>query len=226
MSREELDREFDGELEKGLDAVKNRLASFHPPPLELDRDRVMFLAGQASLAGKASPPARLGAGWLWPGAFAGMTAVAATLLVILLGHSDREITGQPQVGKRPSDTVSRDARSGSGGGEPSLVHPDEERRAVAEPLPAIERSPAIAGLFGQVGSELSGKVRHDQLVRQIAEHGFDTWEPPVATSVGDEGHGAVHPSYGEWLELLRAEREFGRPVTEWKAFARKMGADS
>ncbi|GAF83954.1 unnamed protein product [marine sediment metagenome] len=155
-----------------------------------------------------------------------MTAVAATLLVIVLLQSDREIAEQPRAAEGSIDTVRRDAQSPPGGAEPGLVDRDDGRRAVPKPPPTIERAPAIASLPLQFASQLSGKARHDQLVRQIAEHGFDAWEPPVAVSARNGGQGAVRTSYGEWLELLRAEREFGRPVTEWKAFAYKLGANS
>jgi hypothetical protein len=226
MSREELDNAFDREPEKELEAVRDRLASFHPPPLELDRDRVMFLAGQASVAGQASPSGRLRTGWVWPGAFAGMTAAAAGLLVIVLLQSGREIARQPGATEEGIDTVWRGRRSPPRGAEPRSVDMEDDRRSVPKPLPAVERAPAIAGLPSWLETRLSGKARHDQLVRQIAEHGFDDWESPVAMSTQDEGQDAVRIPYGEWLELLRAEREFGRPVTEWKALARETGANS
>jgi hypothetical protein len=51
------------------------------PAARLDRDRVMYLAGQASVGVPAfgHGPRR----WSWPVAFGGMTAVAASLLIAL-----------------------------------------------------------------------------------------------------------------------------------------------
>lgn len=213
-------------LNERLAALEAVLASFHPASLRVDRDRVMFLAGRASVSGKASSRPGSSVGRVWPTAFLGMTAVAATLLVIVLWQSDREIAEQPRAVEGSIDTVGRDAQSPPGDAEPGLLHRDDDHRAVPKPLPAVERAPVIAGLPLPFGSQLSGKARHDELVRQIAEHGFDVWEPPLATPVLHEGQGAVRTSYGEWLNLLRAEREFGRPVTEWKAFARRLGANS
>lgn len=51
------------------------------PQARLDRDRLMYLAGQASAAiPKYGRDARR---WAWPAAFSGMTVVAASLLLLL-----------------------------------------------------------------------------------------------------------------------------------------------
>ena len=61
-----------------------------PRAERLNRDRIMFLAGQASVASKGQPagsPETTGpqrrAGWAWPAAFATMTGIAASLLLAL-----------------------------------------------------------------------------------------------------------------------------------------------
>ena len=76
MSRDELNEQ--------LAALEAQLASFRPGPSRIDRDRVMFLAGRASTQKKPRPRATSGGRWLWPMAFAGMSGVAATLLLMLL----------------------------------------------------------------------------------------------------------------------------------------------
>jgi hypothetical protein len=64
-------------------ALEARLAELRPREDRLDRDRLMFLAGQASVdGGKAQTSA--GRRWAWPASFAGMSAVAAALLAMLL----------------------------------------------------------------------------------------------------------------------------------------------
>lgn len=50
------------------------------PRMRLDRDRLMYLAGQASAAPAA---VQLPRSWGWQAALGGMTAVAASLLVVL-----------------------------------------------------------------------------------------------------------------------------------------------
>jgi hypothetical protein len=61
-------------LNPELSAVANALAGLVPAPAQLDRDRLLYRAGQASVAGRD---------WIWPGATA-----ALALLVIGLGLVD------------------------------------------------------------------------------------------------------------------------------------------
>jgi hypothetical protein len=84
MSKEDLSDE--------LAAVEAALGSVGPGPSRLDRDRVMFLAGRASLAEPSEGPTYRSRRWAWPAAFSAMTAVAATLLTILVAREP-----QPQV---------------------------------------------------------------------------------------------------------------------------------
>lgn len=78
------------ELPAELKAIEAELASLVPRTDELDRERLIFMAGQAS-AQKATmlPGAFLGR-MAWPAATATMTAVAASLLVILVMQSEPE----------------------------------------------------------------------------------------------------------------------------------------
>ena len=96
MSREENPQENLHDLSE-LEAA---LAALVPRAEHLNRDRLMFLAGQASTASKigqpvVEPPAarsRRRAGWAWPAAFAAMTGVAASLLVALAIRPAPQIT--------------------------------------------------------------------------------------------------------------------------------------
>jgi hypothetical protein len=78
-----------------LRSLEARLASLSPRPDRLDRDRLMFLAGQASLAEvNVSRTTILGvklASRAWPTAFAAMSAVAATLLGILIARPENSV---------------------------------------------------------------------------------------------------------------------------------------
>jgi hypothetical protein len=60
-----------------LTALEQALASLTPAPGRIDRDRLLFRAGQAS-AGRRR--------WLWPAATGVMTSVAATLGFLLLAR--------------------------------------------------------------------------------------------------------------------------------------------
>jgi hypothetical protein len=73
-----------------LKSFEAMLAALVPRDDRLDRERLAFLAGQASVAANvdASRP-RVG-GWqhhsAWPAAFAAMSALAATLLIVLVAR--------------------------------------------------------------------------------------------------------------------------------------------
>ena len=66
----------DWELPSDLKPLEAKLATLRPRQDRLDRERLIFLAGRAS-----APAARR-----WPVAFAAMTAVAATLLGLLVAR--------------------------------------------------------------------------------------------------------------------------------------------
>lgn len=73
-----------GAIPADLQSLELQLAALRPRTDRLDRDRLMFLAGQAS----AASPARTWLGYRRTSiALAAMTAVAATLLVLLVVRS-------------------------------------------------------------------------------------------------------------------------------------------
>src|SRR5208282_1560477 len=112
MSREENPREANfGEDLHELSELEATLAALVPRMEALNRDRLMFLAGQASVESKLSQPAggqiadlptlrQVGnlphaTGWAWPAAFAAMTGIAALLLAVLVIRSAPPATEQP-----------------------------------------------------------------------------------------------------------------------------------
>ena len=71
-------------LSPELQALEAELALLRPRPDRLSREQVLYLAGQASVLGR-NPVRRDGPGrWAWPTAFVAMTALAASLLAVLL----------------------------------------------------------------------------------------------------------------------------------------------
>jgi len=64
-------------------ALEARFAELRPRENRLDRDRLMFRAGQASMDGGKAPTSAARR-WAWPASLAGMSAVAAALAVMLL----------------------------------------------------------------------------------------------------------------------------------------------
>jgi hypothetical protein len=71
-------------MNEGLPAFEAALASLSPAASAIDRDRLMYLAGQA--VGVKSPQRRFVAKWLWPCATAASVLLAVTLTGVMLGR--------------------------------------------------------------------------------------------------------------------------------------------
>ncbi|MBN2292908.1 MAG: hypothetical protein JXM70_10815 [Pirellulales bacterium] len=80
MSRKE-------KLPPELIAFEAELASLRPDTGSLDMGRLMFLAGQESVAKRKRPWTKLA----WPAAFTAMTVAATVLLVMLVNRSQPEV---------------------------------------------------------------------------------------------------------------------------------------
>ncbi len=76
---------IDWDLPEEFKLLETQLKSLSPRPDRLDRERLIFLAGQASVEDDRALPSELQPSrWAWPASFATMTAVAAALLLMLL----------------------------------------------------------------------------------------------------------------------------------------------
>jgi hypothetical protein len=82
------------ELSCRLKAVEADLALLRPREDRLDRQRLIFLAGQASVSEAGHRQRTSFQRWAWPASFGAMTAVAGSLLVLLL------VRPEPQVIER------------------------------------------------------------------------------------------------------------------------------
>jgi hypothetical protein len=76
------------ELPPDLKALEAKIAALRPRTDRLDRDRLVFLAGQASTRGVA--PISY-ARWGWPVSFSAMTALAASLLLMLITRPEPRV---------------------------------------------------------------------------------------------------------------------------------------
>jgi hypothetical protein len=109
-----------------LDDFEHALASLTPTRSGLNRDRLMYVAGQTSVAGRTGPPH--GAGWWWPASTALSTAAALWMGLLLFSTSDRSPMGPvasdvPSAGRtQDQDTGQSDATS-PGDLPPSRVSP-------------------------------------------------------------------------------------------------------
>ncbi len=95
-------------------AVERTLASFAPRATRLDRDRLMFLAGQASAGAapaqgsKLSVPTHAKTSWHWPAATAALAALSLALALMLVVQASRNpvaIVSPPETNPAPQSTV-------------------------------------------------------------------------------------------------------------------------
>ncbi len=81
-----------------LRSLEAQLKMYLPREDRLDRERLIFLAGRASSDGVELPKMRLA----WPVSFAAMTALAATLLVMLLTRPvNQSLMSPPEIRLMP-----------------------------------------------------------------------------------------------------------------------------
>jgi hypothetical protein len=78
------------ELPPELKAIEAELAALIPRTDELDRERLIFLAGQASAEKATVSPGSHASGMIWPIATAVTTAIAISLAVVLVTRSQPE----------------------------------------------------------------------------------------------------------------------------------------
>ena len=118
-------------MNKGLPAFEAALASLSPAASAIDRDRLMYLAGQA--VGAQSP--RRHSAWLWPSATAASVLLAVTLAGMLLTRGPRVVEKTVYIPAKPP--VEADA--------PPIVQPEQSPAAAGDETPAppekIDRTP-------------------------------------------------------------------------------------
>jgi hypothetical protein len=138
------------DLTPDLKAVESDLAMLRPRKDRLDRERLVFLAGQASVGGAAGHPGTHLHRWAWPASFASMTAVAAALLTLLLARPEppvieRIVYTAAQPG--PGDAV---ALTGDAPGTSSPRYPASVAAATADHAPPSFSLVAAASLPGSL----------------------------------------------------------------------------
>jgi hypothetical protein len=184
-----------GEEEKRIGDLKEieaALASLVPRADRLDRDRLMFLAGQASVVRRGQDRVVRVARWAWPSAFAATSAVAAGLLVALL------MRWQPGVDDRIAHVA-------------APVQVPAERAAAPESpqYPVLRTEYPVPGTqYPGLSADAQGawlrfpRLRdsyHDLLAR-VLDRGLDAWKAPAGSGVPLPA--APPATYREMLEAL------------------------
>jgi len=189
-----------------------RLAQLRPHVDRLARDRLMFALGHASAQGPVRSAAL--ARWAWPTATAAMSAVAATLLAMLLVRpmppAGPQLVEQsvPARAKSPDHVHTAaapavDATPKAAANRQSEDAPAGETTALTWLLPKIEETPGIASY---------GRLR-----RQVLARGPEAWQPAPPTSASPRQRPPTPVSYRDLLDDLldsagSSEASSGRPA--------------
>jgi hypothetical protein len=177
-------RATEQDLPPELKAIEAELASLRPRTDRLDRERLIFLAGQQSVAGGHISATKRARRRGWPTAFAAMTAVAATLLVMLLLRPEPQVEVRivkVPVERRGSGEAAPGANAPKPPGEgPRHGPPPENPKLLPKPV-------AGSGLFALVGLDWSQPYDRDRLGSEMSyrslrdrvlRDGVDAWPSP------------------------------------------------
>jgi len=169
-----------------LKAIEAELAALAPRDDRLNRERLLFLAGQASVRDAAVHHRASVRRWMWPSSFAAMTTVAAVLFVMLLARPEPALVERiVYVPSRPSPASAPD--------EMNADH-DVEQRGEAEYVQSVSsgdafsyglatRQPSLRGNLPAGGPQfrlfdhLYAEVPHAQLRQGIPS--YDADEPAI-----------------------------------------------
>jgi hypothetical protein len=206
MSQEEPNRNVKGrdaeeELPPELKAMEAELSALRPRDDRLDRERLVFLAGQASTADRPA----MGR-WAWPAAFAAMTAVAAGLLVALVLRPEPEVVERLRIVRVPAE-----ARDEVSSPTEDADSPPTPRRGAFEARPAARNwASRRAGSPPRPDWERFGsRAEYLETLDRMLARGVDPWRQPLTVSDrGDRGSDAPVP-YRRALEKMLDDRARG-----------------
>ncbi len=220
MSREENPRQEE------LSELEAALAALLPRADRLNRDRLMFLAGQASVESKIRQPAvgqianlpslrqvsNLPHVAAWPAAFVAMTGIAALLLVALA------IRPAPPVVER---IVERIVTAPAVPQEPAVAIAESRVEAIS----MVDSSAMVSTLpdwlawwpFPQPIVSAQQEPFYPELRNQVLLHGLGSWKPRAVDSAaaGRTQEEPISPreQLNRWLEQEGVESAFRRLST-------------
>ncbi|HUT92254.1 MAG TPA: hypothetical protein VMY37_22355 [Thermoguttaceae bacterium] len=213
MSQDESNRELTGrrpedELPPDLKAVEDELASLRPRDDRLDRERLAFLAGQASVGGRSAERGAAAARWAWPGACAGMTAVAATLLVALLVRPEPQVVERVRIVRVPVPAQVDEVPRSDADPRVADVLPNPWRPASpsrVEPRDSASRRPGPPAQADW--SRFGSRREYLETIDRMLARGKDRWSQPAAVSGGGDQRpeaptSDAPPPYREWLRTM------------------------
>lgn len=185
-----------------LAAFEAALASLAPRADRLNRDRLMFRAGQANVV--APPIASHAAGpprWAWPTAFAAMTTVAASLLVALVTRPGPQVV-QQVLPVRPESSQPPRPEPSIGEAEPAAIAGKE--RAESPTLWLFGPLVAARSDGGRLPRDDAGLLRAGSAwwPEKVRPDGAEATQTPVGSDAEECSPASPPAPYRELLERL------------------------
>ena len=234
MSRDEpIDklRHSDDELPPDLKATEAQLAMLAPRNDRLDREKLIFLAGQASVATSNQRGGRSG-GWAWPASLAAMTTAAAALLAMLLVRPSPQIVERVRIVEVP---VERPSQEGGTAGAEREVPESPRPEPVSEPIGAATLASADLGSdwlsrFDTRGSRWRSAYLQafDQVLASQIDPSMDSALPThlVALPEGEDEQAAGPTPYRELLKTMLDDQQQAESSSDWPNILLDPGANS
>ncbi|MFH1924800.1 MAG: hypothetical protein ABIP48_33540 [Planctomycetota bacterium] len=216
------------ELAPELKAIEAELAALSPREDRLDRERLVFLAGRASVGGRFAGRGPFVAAWAWPASTAGMTAVAATLLVVLLLRPEPPVVEQIRFVEVPVEMRADDAEHPAGDAGEKRDAPLAPRRFASQPDAAtgtLASSPA-GGRPGSAWEASRTRAMSLEMVDRILSAGADPWARPLPVSTGEDRHAEGPAPYRQRLKSLLDDQARAEPPSDWPNAPLNSGMNS
>lgn len=169
-----------------LKAIEAELAALAPRDDRLNRERLLFLAGQASVRDAVVHQNASVRRWIWPASFAAMTTVAAALFVMLLAQPEPGVVERiVYVPSQPSPTSVLDEtdpvhdvrQRGKSEHERTASSGDAFSYGLATTQPSLRGSLPAGGPQFRLFHHLYAEVPHAQLRQGIPSNDAD--EPAI-----------------------------------------------
>jgi hypothetical protein len=196
------------DLPEPLKDMREALASLAPRTERLHRERLMFLAGQASVSvpGAHSARTRVGRRWGWPAAFSAMSALAASLLVMLSVRPEPQVVVRVVERVVPVSVAPAAAESAPGAAQEQGKAPGDEASPGRERVP---RDWLAWGALVVRPDRGSLGPSYPRLREQLLAHGVESWEYPAAPAAAPTGTSDSPLPYRDQLDRILQQQGWG-----------------
>ncbi len=184
--------------ETDLKSLEAALADLSPRADGLNRDRILFLAGQASVTRDGTTSAGYQR-WAWPSAFAVMSTVAAALLVMVIAGPKPEVVVREVP--RPAESDSSDVSPEDEKASPVLAAEDSDPGSLTREEPTAASVAAVLRLRAALRMR-RGDATYLNLRDRVLAFGPDALFLPNPRRARQTGEKKPPPSYHELRAIM------------------------